>query len=76
VGDTLGVFTNSEVKELNPDERELLKHHIIQQLQTSEEVHKIIGANPKLLQALTKHPKIRKILRAKARPLKDRLRQE
>jgi hypothetical protein len=70
MGDTVGVFNDKEVEELNPKERALLKQHILHHIQTSEEIQKILRTNPKLL---TTHPKIRKILRDKARPLKDRL---
>jgi hypothetical protein len=73
MGDTVGVFTDKEVSDLNSDERALLKQHILHHLQTSEEVQKILRTNPKLL---TGHPRIRKMLRSKARALKDRLKKE
>jgi hypothetical protein len=76
MGSAVGVHTPKEVKALTPRERALLKQHVLHHLQTSEEIHKIIHTNPKLLTALTRHPKIKKILRKRARPMYDRLQQK
>jgi hypothetical protein len=76
MGSAVGVHSKDEVKDLTPDERALLKQHVLHHLQTSEEIQKIIGANPKLLKALTKDPKIKTLLRKKARPLYSRLNQK
>jgi hypothetical protein len=76
MGNPVGVHTDKEVKNLTPDERALLKQHVLHVLQSSEEIHKIIGTNPKLLKTLTKDPKIKAILRKKARPMFDHLKQK
>jgi hypothetical protein len=76
MGVTLGVFTEKEVNDLGPSERELLKQHIINSIRGSEQVHKILSSNPKLIRDLMKNPQIRKVARAKAKSLKNRLRQK
>lgn len=74
MGDPVGVFTNNEVKPLSRKDRALLKEHAVQQLRTSEEIHRIVSSDPKLLPTLLKgHPRIRKILRKNLRPMLDRL---
>ena len=70
MGDPVGVFTDSEVKELDVREKILLKEHILHHIQTSAEIRRIISANPKLL---TKNPRVRAILRKKAGALHKRL---
>jgi hypothetical protein len=70
MGNVVGVFTNIEVRELNEKDKALLKEHILHYIQTSAEIRRIISANPKLL---TRHPRIRRILRTKAGTLHKRL---
>jgi hypothetical protein len=76
MGDTLGVFSEAEVKGLSSSERKLLKEHIINSIRGSERIHEILGANPEFVRGLTKNKEIRKILRSKATPLKSRLRKK
>jgi hypothetical protein len=64
MGFAVGVFTDPEVKELTVHEKKMLRAHVIKYMRTSAEIRRIISDNPKLL---TKNPKIRKILRRKAR---------
>jgi hypothetical protein len=73
MGSPVGVFTDDEVKELTINEKNLLKEHIIQHIQTSAEIRRIISDDPKLL---TGNPKIRKILRRKAGKLQRRLKKK
>jgi hypothetical protein len=76
MGDTLGVFSEAEVRDLSPSERKLLKEHIINSIRGSEQIHQILSSSPEFVKGLTKHPQIRKILRSKATPLKSRLRKK
>jgi hypothetical protein len=64
MGFAVGVFTDAEVKELTVNEKKRLKEHVIHYIRTSAEIRRIISNNPRLL---TKNPKIRKVLRKKAR---------
>ncbi len=71
MGNPVGVFSDKEVKGLHAKHKARLKKHIVHHILTSAEIRRIIHANPKLL---TKHPRIRKILRTKAGALHKRLR--
>jgi hypothetical protein len=73
MGDTVGVFSDDEVEELNDKDKALLKKHILHHIQTSAEILRIINANPKLL---TRDPGIRKALRTKAGTLHKRLKKK
>jgi hypothetical protein len=73
MGNPVGVNPEKDVKDLSKDDREMLKQHVMHQIQTSAEIHKIISADPKLLKTLTKHRKINSILRRKAKPMLARL---
>lgn len=73
MGSPVGVFTEEEVKELTSNEKKLLKEHIVQHMQTSPEVGRILSGNPKIL---TGNKKIRTVLRRKANKLRNRLRKK
>jgi hypothetical protein len=73
MGNVVGVFTNIEVRELDEDDKALLKEHILHHIQTSAEIRRIIHANPKLV---TRNRRIRKILRTKAGALHKRLKKK
>jgi hypothetical protein len=70
MGVPVGVFDDEEVKNLSEADKRLLKEYILGQIQTSEEVRRIIRDNPRIL---TVDPDVRTILRQKAGTLKDRL---
>ena len=70
MGSPVGVFTDAEVRELTVKQKKMLREHVIQHLQTSAEIRRIIRDNPKLL---TKNAKIKKILKKKANKLRNRL---
>jgi hypothetical protein len=70
MGSPVGVFTDAEVRELTVKQKKMLKEHVVQHIQTSAEIRRIIRDNPKLL---TKNSKIKKILRKKANKLRNRL---
>ena len=70
MGSTVGVFDDTEVEALDEKDKTILKEHILHHIQTSAEIRRIISANPKLL---TRHPRIRRILRTKAGTLHKRL---
>jgi hypothetical protein len=64
MGSPVGVFTNAEVRELTVKQKKMLREHVVQLIQTSAEIRRIVRDNPKLL---TKNAKIKKILRSKLR---------
>lgn len=70
MGSPVGVFTDDEVKNLTPEDKAMLKEHILRHIQTSKEILDIIDNNPNLL---TKDQGIKDILRKKAEKLRDRL---
>lgn len=77
MGNPVGVFTDKEVQDLNNDERELLKEHVVHHFVTCQEIRDILNAEPTLLPTLLqKYPKIREILRDRADALRQRLQQK
>jgi len=73
MGSEIGVYSNQEVQDLTPEEREDLKKHTLEQLHASQEVRDIINKNPLLV---TKDPNINKTLRAVLDPRLDRIRKK
>jgi hypothetical protein len=73
MGDMVGVHDVEELKGLNDQDRELLKQHILQQLQTNPDIRAIIEKDPMIL---TRDEHINPILKRMARPLLDRLKQK
>ena len=72
-GKPVGVFSNKEVKGLSKSDIALLKAHVMDQIQTSEEIREILNRDRTLLRKLTRDPRINKILRREAGALKKRL---
>jgi hypothetical protein len=70
MGDMVGVYTEDELKGLSPQDRNLLKQKVLQQLQTSPAIWAIINKDPGIL---TRDPHIKPILQRGARPLLNRL---
>ena len=73
MGSPVGVFSNKEVKGLSKQDIALLKAHVLHYIQHSAEIRQILNADRKLLRKLTRDPRINKILRREAAPLKKRL---
>jgi len=73
MGSPVGVFSNKEVKGLSKSDIALLKAHVMDQIQTSEEIREILNRDRTLLRKLTRDPRINKILRREAGALKKRL---
>ena len=73
MGSPVGVFSNKEVKGLSAKDIALLKAHVMDQIQTSEEIREILNRDRTLLRKLTRDPRINKILRREAGALKKRL---
>lgn len=70
MGSSVGVFNDHEVNDLTDADKRLLKEHILNHIQTSAEIRRIVEANPRIL---TENPEIREILREKAGTLQKRL---
>jgi len=73
MGSPVGVFSNEEVKELSARDIALLKAHVLNQIQTSTEIRRILSRDRTLLRKLTRDPRINKVLRREAVALKRRL---
>jgi hypothetical protein len=73
MGSTIGVYKDKEVEDLTDADKSLLKEHILNHIQTSPEIRRIVSANPRLLRKLTKNPQINKVLRQKTGSLQKRL---
>jgi hypothetical protein len=73
MGDMVGVHTEEELKTLSPQQREQLKQQILDQLQTSPEIRKIINEDP---QILTSDSRINEVLKRELRPFFDSLKKE
>jgi hypothetical protein len=52
MGDLVGVFTDEELEGLSAKDRELLKQHILQQLQTNPKIWDIIHYDPGILTSI------------------------
>ena len=64
--DEIGVFTDKEVKALNPKARKALAAEAAKQLQ-SPAIKRMVNKNP-VAQIVKPHANVRKTLRAKLRP--------
>ncbi len=73
MGSAVGVFSKDEVKGLSKRDIALLKAHVLNQIQNSAEIRRILHRDSKLLRQLTRDPRINKILRREATALKKRL---
>ena len=73
MGDEVGVYTDDEVTDLDDKEKALLKEHILNHIQTSVEIRRIVSADPTIL---TSNEYIRKILRTKTGALQRRLKKK
>jgi len=70
MGSIVGVFTDEEVAGLSKKDIALLRRYVVHYIQTSAEIRRIIHDDPKIV---TRHPKIRQILRREAGALHKRL---
>ena len=70
MGSPVGVFSNEEVKELSKSDIALLKAHVLNHIQTSTEIRRILSRDRTLLRKLTRDPRINKVLRREAAALK------
>jgi hypothetical protein len=73
MGDEVGVYNDDEVKDLDDKEKALLKEHILNHIQTSAEIRRIVSADPTIL---TSNENIRRILRTKTGALQRRLKKK
>jgi len=73
MGSPVGVFNNKEVKGLSKRDIALLKAHVLDQIQTSAAIRRILNGERKLLRSLTRDRRINKILRRGAGALTRRL---
>jgi hypothetical protein len=73
MGSVVGVFTDKEVQGLSKKDIALLRAHVVHLIQTSAEIRRIIHDDPKIV---TRHPKIREILRREAGALHKRLKKK
>jgi hypothetical protein len=73
MGSPVGVFSNKEVKGLSKKDIALLKAHVLDHIQNSAEIRRILNADRKLLRRLTGDPRINRILRKQVGALKKRL---
>jgi len=73
MGSVVGVFTDEEVRGLSKKDIALLRAHVVHHIQTSPEIRRIIYGDPKIV---TRHPKIRQILKREAAALHRRLKKK
>ena len=73
MGKKIGVFSEKEVYALRPRQRAILKKRALLQLLLSPEIRKVIKKNPTIL---TKHPEIRKRMKAKLNRTYSRMKPE
>jgi hypothetical protein len=73
MGSVVGVFTDKEVQGLSKKDIALLRAHVVHLIQTCAEIRQIIHDDPKIV---TRHPKIREILRREAGALHKRLKKK
>ena len=76
MGSPVGVCSNEEVKELSKSDIALLKAHVLNHIQTSTEIRRILSRDRTLLRKLTRDPRINKVLRREAAALKRRLQEK
>jgi hypothetical protein len=73
MGGVVGVLSEKEVKGLSKKDRAMLRAHVVHHIQTSPEIREVIHKTPKLV---TKHPRIRAILRREIGAMHRRLKQK
>ncbi|WP_342736296.1 hypothetical protein [Bradyrhizobium sp. B117] len=66
MGNTVGTFNDDEVKHLSEEDREKLKQHTVEQLQTNQEIRELMKTNPKLFTGIQE---VRDILKKQLAPV-------
>jgi hypothetical protein len=68
------IFTAEEKKGLSREDMAILHEHVLHHIQTSPEIRRLIAQ--RRAEFVRIHPRIRNILRSKAEPLRQRLKQQ
>jgi hypothetical protein len=66
MGNTVGTFEDHEVANLSEEDREKLKQHTVEQLQTNQEIRELMKTNPKLFTGIQQ---VRDILKKELTPV-------
>jgi hypothetical protein len=68
MGSAVGTFTDEEVENLSPENRDQLKQAALQELRNNPDIRRIIEEDPTIL---TTNPDINEILREKLNPIRE-----